>query len=89
MVERPFGSGFLYVHPRAQAAMQPAVMSWGRTPLGDQPSWRDEFQWLGTRDYSAWLAIADAIDFMESLPLAAFRQRSHELRGRPARPSRS
>ncbi len=75
----PFGSGFLYVHPRAQAAVQPAVMSWGRTPLGDQPSWRDEFQWLGTRDYSAWLAIADAIDFMESLPLAAFRRRTHEL----------
>ena len=54
----PFGSGFLYVHPRRQAELRPSVLSWGRPLHGESASWRDEFNWVGTRDPSAFLAAA-------------------------------
>jgi isopenicillin-N epimerase len=75
----PFGSGVLYVHPRRQAAVRPAIVSWGRTLEGDSPSWRDEFHWLGTRDTTAWLAVPAAIDFLEGVGLNEFRRETHEL----------
>jgi len=75
----PFGSGFLYVHPRRQATMEPLVVSWGRTPEGHSPSWHDEFTWAGTRDPSAYLATTAAIRFLESTELDAFRHRTHQL----------
>ncbi len=75
----PFGSGFLYVHPRAQATVQPAIVSWGRKPDGRTPTWRDEFEWVGTRDPSAFLSIPTAIEFLESVGLDAFRTRTHAL----------
>jgi isopenicillin-N epimerase len=75
----PFGSGFLYVHPRRQATMEPLVVSWGRTPEGHAPSWRDEFTWSGTRDPSTFLATAAAIEFLEKIGLDAFRERTHQL----------
>jgi isopenicillin-N epimerase len=61
----PFGSGFLYIHPRWQHRAQPTVVSWGRS-LGGRPSnWADEFTWTGTRDPSAYLAVPAAIEFFE------------------------
>ncbi len=75
----PFGSGFLYVHPRRQAMMEPLIVSWGRTPEGHAPSWRDEFTWAGTRDPSAYLATTSAIRFLENIGLDAFRDRTHQL----------
>lgn len=62
----PFGSGFLYVAPRQQKRIQPAVISWGGSIGGRQPGWKDEFNWLGTRNPAAFLATADAIRFLES-----------------------
>jgi isopenicillin-N epimerase len=75
----PLGTGFLYVHPRRQPAVEPALVSWGRTLEGDQASWRDEFNWIGTRDPSAFLAVPAAIDFLERAGLDNFRQRTHAL----------
>lgn len=82
----PFGTGFLYVHPRTQRTIQPAVLSWGRTPLQaatvnpDEPIvWTEEFTWSGTRDPSGYLSIPTAIDFMESVGLDTFRERTHEM----------
>ena len=75
----PFGSGFLYVHPRRQSQMRPSVVSWGRSLIGDEPSWRDEFNWQGTRDPAAHLATAAAIDFLTRVGLEAFRARTHYL----------
>ncbi len=74
----PFGSGFLYVHPRRQATVGPAIVSWGRTLEGDSPGWRDEFHWLGTRDTTAWLSVPAAIDFLEGVGLDEFRRDTHE-----------
>ncbi|MFN0052526.1 MAG: aminotransferase class V-fold PLP-dependent enzyme [Planctomycetales bacterium] len=90
----PFGSGFLYVHPRWQGAARPAIVSWGNSLSGRAPQWSDEFNWSGTRDPSAFLSIPAAIDFLEQLPpvaiegeslvasvcgIAGFRQYAHDL----------
>jgi isopenicillin-N epimerase len=77
----PFGSGFLYVHPRNQSSVQPAILSWGRHPPWQRDlTWRDEFTWLGTRDPAAWLAVPVAIDFMiENVGLDVFRGHTHAM----------
>ena len=61
----PFGSGFLYVSPRWQKHVEPAVVSWGGSISGRQPSWKDEFTWSGTHDPAAYLAVPDAVRFLE------------------------
>lgn len=76
----PFGSGFLYVHPRRQADVRPLVTSWGkRTPADVPATWTDEFRWSGTGDPSAFLAMPAAIEFLERVGLDAFRRHSHAL----------
>lgn len=75
----PVGSGFLYVHPRNQASVRPVVLSWGRTPQGEAPSWRDEFHWTGTHDPGACLAIPAAIAFLERAGIEPFRRQTHAL----------
>lgn len=75
----PFGTGFLYVSPAQQECVQPLVISWGRTPEGCRPSWRDEFYWWGTRDPSAWLSIPAAVAFLSSVGWERFRSRTHGL----------
>lgn len=74
----PFGTGFLYAHPRVQAQVRPVVVSWGGWPE-QAPQWRKEFTWSGTRDPSGFLALPTAIDFLESAGLEMFRQRTHAL----------
>jgi isopenicillin-N epimerase len=75
----PLGTGFLYVHPRRQSTVEPALVSWGRPLEGDATSWRDEFNWVGTRDPSAFAAVPAAIDFLASVGFDNFRQRTHDL----------
>lgn len=75
----PFGTGFLFVHPRRQDSMQPLVVSWGQTPGAEKQSWRDEFNWAGTRDPAAFLSVTAAIEFIEGVGLDVFRQRTHAL----------
>lgn len=75
----PLGSGFLYVNPRQQSTVEPALMSWGRPLEGDVASWRDEFNWVGTRDPSPYLAVPTAIDFLAAVGFDNFRRRTHAL----------
>lgn len=77
----PLGTGFLYVHRRQQATIQPPILSWGRLPPAVPAGWDSEFVWSGTRDPSGYLAIPAAIEFMESVGLEAFRQRTGWLAG--------
>jgi isopenicillin-N epimerase len=65
----PFGSGFLYVHPRWKQTVQPAIVSWGNSLSGRPRSWQDEFVWSGTRDPSPFLAVPAAIDFLANLAM--------------------
>lgn len=74
----PFGSGFLYAHPRARSGIAAPLLSWNTAP-GEAPSWRSDFSWLGTRDPSALLAVPMAIDFLQRVGLDAFRARTHFL----------
>lgn len=77
----PFGSGFLYVHPRRQNDVRPVVLSWGKLEPNKPARWDDEFQWLGTRDPSALLAVPAAIDFLQQAGVDSFRRRTHYLAG--------
>jgi isopenicillin-N epimerase len=75
----PFGTGFLYVHPRWRQALNPAIVSWGGSQTGRPKSWRDEFLWQGTRDLTGFLAIPTAIEFLRQYGLPLFRQTTHDL----------
>ena len=75
----PFGSGFLYVAGRRQQGIQPAVVSWGGSLGGRPANWKDEFNWIGTRDPAGYLSVPAAIEFLESVGLDRFRRRTHAL----------
>ncbi|WP_425618987.1 aminotransferase class V-fold PLP-dependent enzyme [Anatilimnocola sp. NA78] len=75
----PFGSGLLYVAPHQQQNIRPPVLSWGRLPPTPPDRWSDEFVWSGTRDYSEYLTIPTAIEFIEQIGLTTFRDHAHTL----------
>lgn len=62
----PKGSSFLYVKREHQNQLDPLIVSWGYQ--ADYPShsqFLDYHQFNGTRDFSAYLTIPKAIDFMK------------------------
>ncbi|MFM2138799.1 MAG: hypothetical protein RJA57_1106 [Bacteroidota bacterium] len=62
----PKGSSFLYVKRDRQATVDPLIVSWGYKALfPSQSTFLDHHQFNGTRDFSAFLTIPDAIAFME------------------------
>ena len=62
----PKGSSFLYVKNELQHLFDPLIVSWGYEPnLSTPATFFDYHQMQGTRDYSAFLTIPIAIDFME------------------------
>ncbi|MBD3672152.1 MAG: aminotransferase class V-fold PLP-dependent enzyme [Planctomycetaceae bacterium] len=75
----PFGTGFLYVSPRWQHRVKPAVISWGGSVSGQPASWQDEFNWIGTRDVSGFLAIPEAIRCLEEHGWERFREQTHDM----------
>jgi isopenicillin-N epimerase len=70
----PKGSGFLWASPSAKAELHPPVISHG---YGQ--GFVAEFDWVGTRDPTAWLAVPTAIDFHAALGGAAVRERNAAL----------
>jgi isopenicillin-N epimerase len=72
----PKGSGFLWASPASQAETHPLVISHG---YGQ--GFEAEFDWVGTRDPTAWLTIPAAVDFH-------FRIGGHLLRERNTRLAR-
>ncbi|MDB5334630.1 MAG: Isopenicillin-N epimerase [Planctomycetaceae bacterium] len=75
----PDGSGFLYVSRKRQTQLNPLIVSWGGSIAGRPATWQDEYNWQGTRDPGAYLAIPAAIDFFERIGWETFRTRTHEL----------
>jgi isopenicillin-N epimerase len=76
----PRSCAFLWAAPGRQAGLHPPVISWG---LGR--GFTTEFDWVGTKDPSAFLAAPAAIDFMHELGLEALRTHNHTLAWNGAR----
>lgn len=70
----PKGCGFLWARPERQAELHPVTISHG---FGK--GFTTEFDWTGTRDPSAFLAIEAALDFHERLGGPALRARNRAL----------
>lgn len=84
----PIGSGFLHAAPGALERLQPLQVSWGWRPDRARLDERDEFgstprlrlfEFEGTRDLCAWLAIPSAIDFQANIGWQRIRERIAEL----------
>lgn len=79
----PKGAAFLWVRRDRQPQVRPLVISHGaNSPRQDRSFFRLEFDWQGTVDPTAWLAVPAALAFGESLlpgGWPALRHRNHEL----------
>jgi len=76
----PRSAGILWAHPSRQAGLHPPVISWGF-----DRGFTAEFDWIGTRDPSPWLAAPAGIDFMQEVGFDAQRRYNHDLAWRAAR----
>jgi isopenicillin-N epimerase len=76
----PRSSGFLWALPARQEGLHPTVISWG---LGR--GFTAEFDWVGTRDPSAYLAAPVAIEFLRELGPGRVRAYNHALAWEAAR----
>ena len=79
----PKGAGFLHVRRDRQAGIRPLVISHGaNSTRTDRSRFRLEFDWTGTRDPSALLCVARAIDLVGGMVPGGWdeiRQRNHTL----------
>jgi isopenicillin-N epimerase len=70
----PKGSGFLWADRARQDGLHPVTISHGYGA-----GFVAEFDWTGTRDVSAWLAVPAALDFHARLGGPALRARNRAL----------
>jgi len=70
----PKGSGFLYARPDRRADLHPVTISHGY-----RDGFTQEFDWTGTVDPSAYLAVPAAIAFFERLGGRALMERNRRL----------
>lgn len=78
----PKGSAFLYATREAQAVVKPLIIGWGwgaNRELSYGSDFLDYLQWTGTDDYSAYLAVPDAIRFQTDHNWDAVRADCHSL----------
>ena len=79
----PKGAAFLYVREDRREAVRPLVTSHGANSRRvDRSRYHLEFDWTGTFDPTAWLAVPRALEFMGSLRPGGWpelRARNHAL----------
>ncbi len=76
----PRSCGVLWAARDRQEGLHPVVISWG---LGH--GFAHEFDWVGTRDPSAWLAAPEGWRMMQDLGIAAVQRWNHDLAWQAAR----
>ncbi|MCK6478349.1 MAG: aminotransferase class V-fold PLP-dependent enzyme [Phycisphaerales bacterium] len=68
----PKGSALLYVRPDLQVDFRPVVLSnFAEKPKPGRSQFLTEFDYIGTSDHTAFLAISDALRFMGTLLTSA------------------
>ncbi|MFQ5527641.1 MAG: aminotransferase class V-fold PLP-dependent enzyme [Thermoanaerobaculia bacterium] len=70
----PRSCGFLWVAPEHQKSVHPTVISWGL-----DEGFTHEFDWIGTRDTSPWLAAPAGIRYLEALGFDSVAGYNHDL----------
>jgi isopenicillin-N epimerase len=70
----PRSCALLWVAPQQQSGLHPTTISWGL----DQ-GMLEEFDWVGTRDPTPWLAAPAALAFMQELGAERVQRYNHEL----------
>lgn len=83
----PKGAAFLHVRRDRQGSVHPLVISHGYEPDAEGLRFREEFDWTGTCDPTAWLVLPDCIRFLGGLlpggwPDLMARNRALVLRAR-------
>ncbi len=78
----PKGAAFLFARPEVQGLMEPLIVGWGWEPEPWSTTgspFVDLFEWGGTDDPAAFLAVPAAIDFMRRNNWTAVRADCHTL----------
>ena len=76
----PKGSSFLYVKNEHQHLFDPLIVSWGyQSTAPSQSQYLDYHQMQGTRDFSAFLCIPNAIEFMQQNNWSAVSKTCKEM----------
>jgi isopenicillin-N epimerase len=76
----PKSAAFLYARPEWQPKLDPLVVSWGwqsRNPR--ESTFLDYFEWRGTHDPAAYLAVPDAIKYQQDRDWTSVRAACHDL----------
>ena len=76
----PKGASFLYAHKSVQHLCEPLVVSWGyKAAKPSDSQFLDYHQMIGTRDFSAFLAVTMSIIFMQDNNWPAVAKECHEM----------
>ena len=76
----PKGASFLYAHKSVQHLCEPLVVSWGyKAAKPSDSQFLDYHQMIGTRDFSAFLAVTMGIIFMQDNNWPAVAKECHEM----------
>ncbi|MFM2439847.1 MAG: hypothetical protein RLZ16_846, partial [Bacteroidota bacterium] len=76
----PKGCSFLYAHKSVQYICEPLVVSWGyKAAKPSHSTFLDYHQMIGTRDFSAFLAVPMCIIFMHENNWKAVAKKCHEM----------
>ena len=76
----PKGASFLYAHKSVQHMCEPLVVSWGyKAAKPSNSQFLDYHQMIGTRDFSAFLAVTMSIIFMNDHKWPEVSKRCHEM----------
>jgi isopenicillin-N epimerase len=76
----PKGASFLYAHKSVQHLCDPLVISWGyKAAKPSDSQFLDYHQMIGTRDFSAFLAVTMSIIFMKDNNWPEVSKKCHEM----------